>query len=265
MRVHGALGGFDATERRTLGAWILTIARRLCTDRARYRRRRPTVSHRRGAARRRDAGGRRASSTGRGRRGRCDRPLPRCRTSSARWWRCSCGTGSSTTRSRPSSGCRWGRCARDWRAPGMRSSGRWASTTRSEMEPIDDLIRGAMPRAPRGIADAVERRTGCATTRAAHARRRRRAGRRGGGAGPVDDCATVAGAARQHVGGDARRATRPRAVTRSASAGRSPSVRSSTSATSAGRRSSGRAPASVRAWSCARTRMCASRTARSNC
>ena len=26
------------------------------------------------------------------------------------------------------------------------------------MEPIDDLIRGAMPRAPRGIADAVERR-----------------------------------------------------------------------------------------------------------
>ena len=26
------------------------------------------------------------------------------------------------------------------------------------MEPIDDSIRGAMPRAPRGIADAVERR-----------------------------------------------------------------------------------------------------------
>jgi RNA polymerase sigma-70 factor, ECF subfamily len=44
VRVHGALGGFDADGPARLGAWILTIARRLCTDRARYAKRRPTVS-----------------------------------------------------------------------------------------------------------------------------------------------------------------------------------------------------------------------------
>src|SRR2546421_1561233 len=44
VRVHGALAGFDPAGAATLGAWILTIARRLCTDRARYRRRRPTVA-----------------------------------------------------------------------------------------------------------------------------------------------------------------------------------------------------------------------------
>jgi RNA polymerase sigma-70 factor, ECF subfamily len=44
VRVHGALGGFDADGPARLGAWILTIARRLCTDRARYTRRRPTVA-----------------------------------------------------------------------------------------------------------------------------------------------------------------------------------------------------------------------------
>jgi RNA polymerase sigma-70 factor (ECF subfamily) len=43
VRVHGALAGFDSDGPATLGAWILTIARRLCTDRARYRQRRPTV------------------------------------------------------------------------------------------------------------------------------------------------------------------------------------------------------------------------------
>jgi RNA polymerase sigma-70 factor, ECF subfamily len=43
VRVHGALGGFDADGPARLGAWILTIARRLCTDRARYAKRRPTV------------------------------------------------------------------------------------------------------------------------------------------------------------------------------------------------------------------------------
>jgi RNA polymerase sigma-70 factor, ECF subfamily len=44
VRVHGALGSFDAGGPARLGAWILTIARRLCTDRARYRKRRPTVA-----------------------------------------------------------------------------------------------------------------------------------------------------------------------------------------------------------------------------
>src|SRR5258708_2176682 len=44
VRVHGALGGFDADGPARLGAWILTIARRLCTDRARYTKRRPTVA-----------------------------------------------------------------------------------------------------------------------------------------------------------------------------------------------------------------------------
>jgi RNA polymerase sigma-70 factor (ECF subfamily) len=44
VRVHGALGGFDPDGGATLGGWMLTIARRLCTDRARYRRRRPTVT-----------------------------------------------------------------------------------------------------------------------------------------------------------------------------------------------------------------------------
>ena len=43
VRVHGALGSFDDGGPAHLGAWILTIARRLCTDRARYRQRRPTV------------------------------------------------------------------------------------------------------------------------------------------------------------------------------------------------------------------------------
>jgi RNA polymerase sigma-70 factor (ECF subfamily) len=44
VRVHGALGDFDPDGPAQLGAWILTIARRLCTDRARYARRRPTVA-----------------------------------------------------------------------------------------------------------------------------------------------------------------------------------------------------------------------------
>ena len=44
VRVHGALGGFDADGPARLGAWILTIARRLCTDRARFWRRRPQVA-----------------------------------------------------------------------------------------------------------------------------------------------------------------------------------------------------------------------------
>ena len=44
VRVHGAVGRFDPAGAATLGAWISTIARRLCTDRARYRRRRPTVA-----------------------------------------------------------------------------------------------------------------------------------------------------------------------------------------------------------------------------
>ncbi|MDB4966626.1 MAG: polymerase, sigma-24 subunit, subfamily [Myxococcales bacterium] len=44
VRVHGAIGGFDPAGAATLGGWILTIARRLCTDGARYRRRRPTVA-----------------------------------------------------------------------------------------------------------------------------------------------------------------------------------------------------------------------------
>ena len=44
VRVHGALGGFDADGPASLSAWILTIARRLCTDRARFWRRRPTVA-----------------------------------------------------------------------------------------------------------------------------------------------------------------------------------------------------------------------------
>ena len=44
VRVHGALGGFDPEGPARLGAWILTIARRLCTDRARYAKRRPTVA-----------------------------------------------------------------------------------------------------------------------------------------------------------------------------------------------------------------------------
>lgn len=44
VRVHGALGGFDDGGPARLGAWILTIARRLCTDRARWRKRRPTVT-----------------------------------------------------------------------------------------------------------------------------------------------------------------------------------------------------------------------------
>src|SRR3954468_2866126 len=44
VRVHGALRGFDSDGPARLGAWILTIARRLCTDRARYRKRRPTVA-----------------------------------------------------------------------------------------------------------------------------------------------------------------------------------------------------------------------------
>jgi RNA polymerase sigma-70 factor, ECF subfamily len=44
VRVHGALAAFDSDGPARLGAWILTIARRLCTDRARYRRRRPTVA-----------------------------------------------------------------------------------------------------------------------------------------------------------------------------------------------------------------------------
>lgn len=43
VRVHGAIAGFDADGPARLGAWILTIARRLCADRARFRRRRPTV------------------------------------------------------------------------------------------------------------------------------------------------------------------------------------------------------------------------------
>ena len=42
MRVHGAIGDFDADGPARLGAWILTIARRLCTDR--FRQRRPTVA-----------------------------------------------------------------------------------------------------------------------------------------------------------------------------------------------------------------------------
>jgi len=44
VRVHGALAGFDADGPARLGAWILTIARRLCTDRARFWRRRPEVA-----------------------------------------------------------------------------------------------------------------------------------------------------------------------------------------------------------------------------
>jgi RNA polymerase sigma-70 factor (ECF subfamily) len=44
VRVHGAIGGFEVDGPARLGAWILTIARRLCTDRARYSRRRPTVA-----------------------------------------------------------------------------------------------------------------------------------------------------------------------------------------------------------------------------
>lgn len=44
VRVHGAIGGFDVDGPARLGGWILTIARRLCTDRARFRRRRPTVA-----------------------------------------------------------------------------------------------------------------------------------------------------------------------------------------------------------------------------
>ena len=44
VRVHGAIRGFDGDGPASLGAWILTIARRLCTDRARVRRRRPTVA-----------------------------------------------------------------------------------------------------------------------------------------------------------------------------------------------------------------------------
>ena len=44
MRVHRAIGRFDEDGPARLGAWILTIARRLCTDRARFWRRRPTVA-----------------------------------------------------------------------------------------------------------------------------------------------------------------------------------------------------------------------------
>src|SRR6185312_2495953 len=44
VRVHGAVGGFDPDGPARLGAWILTIARRLCTDRARAVGRRPTVA-----------------------------------------------------------------------------------------------------------------------------------------------------------------------------------------------------------------------------
>ena len=43
VRVHGALAGFDPDGGR-MSAWILTIARRLCADRARRARRRPTVA-----------------------------------------------------------------------------------------------------------------------------------------------------------------------------------------------------------------------------
>jgi RNA polymerase sigma-70 factor (ECF subfamily) len=43
VRVHGALAGFDPEGPARLGAWILTIARRLCTDRARFWKRRPQV------------------------------------------------------------------------------------------------------------------------------------------------------------------------------------------------------------------------------
>src|SRR5262249_44443707 len=42
VRVHGAIRSFDPDGPARLGAWILTIARRLCTDRARGRR--PTVA-----------------------------------------------------------------------------------------------------------------------------------------------------------------------------------------------------------------------------
>jgi RNA polymerase sigma-70 factor (ECF subfamily) len=42
VRVHGAIRDFDADGPARLGAWILTIARRLCTDR--FRQRRPTVA-----------------------------------------------------------------------------------------------------------------------------------------------------------------------------------------------------------------------------
>lgn len=44
VRVHGAIGRFDPDGPARLGAWILTIARRLCTDRARAAGRRPTVA-----------------------------------------------------------------------------------------------------------------------------------------------------------------------------------------------------------------------------
>jgi RNA polymerase sigma-70 factor (ECF subfamily) len=40
VRVHGALAGFDPDGEGRLSAWILTIARRLCADRARRRQRR---------------------------------------------------------------------------------------------------------------------------------------------------------------------------------------------------------------------------------
>src|SRR4051812_71771 len=42
VRVHAAIADFDADGPARLGAWILTIARRLCTDR--FRQRRPTVA-----------------------------------------------------------------------------------------------------------------------------------------------------------------------------------------------------------------------------
>ena len=44
VRVHGAIGSFEVDGPARLGAWILTIARRLCTDRARFFARRPTVA-----------------------------------------------------------------------------------------------------------------------------------------------------------------------------------------------------------------------------
>jgi RNA polymerase sigma-70 factor (ECF subfamily) len=44
VRVFGAIGSFDPDGPARLGAWILTIARRLCTDRARTLGRRPTMA-----------------------------------------------------------------------------------------------------------------------------------------------------------------------------------------------------------------------------
>ena len=169
LRVHQAIGRFDPAGSATLGGWILTIARRLCHDRARSARLRIEVASGAGletaASDAQPGGGGRGGEPG---GGACTGRSPPCRRSSARSSRCASGTGSSTRRSRRSRACPSARCDRGCRGRARRCAPRsagwawawaWARrryrSRRSEGHDPEQGSREAMTNGPRFFDEAA--------------------------------------------------------------------------------------------------------------